>query len=435
MAAGGALVQFADPHPPHQPDALQRIRWAAMEFLLKSQKRNRRKLIIEQMILLLLRILLVLLAAFLVARFVYGAGALRGATHVVIVDDSLSMFDRDFEPARSRSPTRPPSSRSRNSPSTPPRRPRRNTSASTCSAKWKARRSTRPASATNPSQELDAKFATKFRKPSLMHVRPLAALQRAGKCWATPRPARGKILHFVSDFRDRDWSAGADAESMLVEMNSIVEAGVNLSLIDVAARPQRQGQGRQPPQQRRPGRPQGGHPRRHRGRRRRVHRLDHELRPGEGEPIRRGVHQRREGPDARRDARGPRAGQGQGAQVLAPLPAPGQGRHGDHREGHPRGARAQAPPRARAVQHPRHGDEEGQGRRQRGRRQHPRHGHRTPPQDPHPHRGRQQAGAARQRQRPVPHALFLHRQRHLRGRGRRLADLEKADLDLYPASS
>ena len=35
----------------------KRIRWAAMEFLLKSQKRNRRKLIIEQMILLLLRIL------------------------------------------------------------------------------------------------------------------------------------------------------------------------------------------------------------------------------------------------------------------------------------------------------------------------------------------------------------------------------------------
>src|SRR5262249_45026113 len=36
------------------------IRWAAMEFLLKSQKRNQRRMIIEQLILLLLRILLVL---------------------------------------------------------------------------------------------------------------------------------------------------------------------------------------------------------------------------------------------------------------------------------------------------------------------------------------------------------------------------------------
>src|ERR671932_714208 len=48
----------------------RRVRWAAMEFLLKSQKRNRRRLIIEQLILLALRCLLVALAGFLVARYV-----------------------------------------------------------------------------------------------------------------------------------------------------------------------------------------------------------------------------------------------------------------------------------------------------------------------------------------------------------------------------
>src|SRR5437588_4137552 len=76
----------------------KRIRWAAMEFLLKSQKRNRRRLIIEQLILLALRILLVLLAAFLVARFIYAGGA-RGqqVTHVVVLDDTLSMTDRSGE--------------------------------------------------------------------------------------------------------------------------------------------------------------------------------------------------------------------------------------------------------------------------------------------------------------------------------------------------
>src|SRR5947208_10966849 len=47
----------------------KRLRWAAMEFLLKAQKRSRRRLIIEQLILLLLRCLLVALAALLVARF------------------------------------------------------------------------------------------------------------------------------------------------------------------------------------------------------------------------------------------------------------------------------------------------------------------------------------------------------------------------------
>src|SRR5579864_2842015 len=48
----------------------KRIRWAAMEFLLKAQKRSRRKLIIEQLILLLLRILLILLIAVLLARLI-----------------------------------------------------------------------------------------------------------------------------------------------------------------------------------------------------------------------------------------------------------------------------------------------------------------------------------------------------------------------------
>src|SRR5260370_29510995 len=77
----------------------KRIRWAAMEFLLKSQNPNRRRLIIEQMILLLLRILLVLLAAFLVARFLYGGVGPRGAQHVVVIDDTLSMLDASKEGA------------------------------------------------------------------------------------------------------------------------------------------------------------------------------------------------------------------------------------------------------------------------------------------------------------------------------------------------
>ena len=69
MAAGGVLVSA--PILIHLINRMRfkRIRWAAMEFLLKSQKRNRRKLIIEQLILLALRCLLVLLAGFLLARF------------------------------------------------------------------------------------------------------------------------------------------------------------------------------------------------------------------------------------------------------------------------------------------------------------------------------------------------------------------------------
>src|SRR5881392_442361 len=95
LAAGGALV--SSPIIIHLINRMRfkRIRWAAMEFLLKSQKRNRRKLIIEQLILLLLRCLLVLLAGFLVARYVQaGLSGGQGAVHVVLLDDSLSMSDR-----------------------------------------------------------------------------------------------------------------------------------------------------------------------------------------------------------------------------------------------------------------------------------------------------------------------------------------------------
>src|SRR6187549_2576126 len=74
----------------------KRVRWAAMEFLLKSQKRSRRKLIIEQMILLALRILMVLLVGLLLARFVgcedvNSSGA--QTYHVILIDDTLSTSD------------------------------------------------------------------------------------------------------------------------------------------------------------------------------------------------------------------------------------------------------------------------------------------------------------------------------------------------------
>ena len=98
MAIGGALVSV--PVIIHLINRMRfkRIRWAAMEFLLKSQKRNRRRLIIEQILLLLLRCLLVLLAAFLVSRFIgcsaTGAWAKAQTTaHCLVLDDSLSTTD------------------------------------------------------------------------------------------------------------------------------------------------------------------------------------------------------------------------------------------------------------------------------------------------------------------------------------------------------
>src|SRR5438874_6936577 len=78
----------------------KRVRWAAMEFLLKSQKRNRRRLIIEQLILLALRCLLVFLAVILVSRYLGFSFAMfepQNTLHVVVLDDSHSMTDHQRE--------------------------------------------------------------------------------------------------------------------------------------------------------------------------------------------------------------------------------------------------------------------------------------------------------------------------------------------------
>src|SRR5437667_3036681 len=100
MVIGGALI--SSPIIIHLINRMRfkRLRWAAMEFLLKSQKRNRRRLIIEQLILLLLRILLVLLAGFLVARFIgffFGPVQPQTSQHILLLDDTPSMNDQWLE--------------------------------------------------------------------------------------------------------------------------------------------------------------------------------------------------------------------------------------------------------------------------------------------------------------------------------------------------
>ena len=96
LTLGGAMI--SSPILIHLINRMRfkRIRWAAMEFLLKSQKRNRRRLIIEQLILLALRCALVALVAILLGRYVGFSFAFfepQNTVHVVLVDDTLSMPD------------------------------------------------------------------------------------------------------------------------------------------------------------------------------------------------------------------------------------------------------------------------------------------------------------------------------------------------------
>ncbi len=76
----------------------RRVEWAAMEFLLLSQKKNRTWVFLKQLWLLLLRMAAVAAVVLLVAQPVLRSrlgGFLDGARthHVVLLDDSFSMSD------------------------------------------------------------------------------------------------------------------------------------------------------------------------------------------------------------------------------------------------------------------------------------------------------------------------------------------------------
>ncbi|MCY2968102.1 MAG: BatA domain-containing protein [Planctomycetota bacterium] len=80
----------------------KRVRFAAMEFLLASQQRNRRRVLLEQLLLLALRMLLVALLVGLIARPILDPrqwAFLRGerTQHYVLLDDSGSLRDRGVE--------------------------------------------------------------------------------------------------------------------------------------------------------------------------------------------------------------------------------------------------------------------------------------------------------------------------------------------------
>ncbi len=78
----------------------QRVKWAAMEFLLQSHKKHRRWVWLKQLLLLLLRMLavaaVVAMLAKLVTRdqwsFLFGG---QTTHHFILLDDSMSMADRD----------------------------------------------------------------------------------------------------------------------------------------------------------------------------------------------------------------------------------------------------------------------------------------------------------------------------------------------------
>jgi hypothetical protein len=233
MAAGGVLV--ASPIIIHLINRMRfkRIRWAAMEFLLKSQKRNRRRLIIEQLILLLLRIILVVLAALILARFIGFAFALtpQNRQHVVILDDTLSMGDQWLEDGETRTSFKSAKKLIHDEIA-------KNALLASKTQQMKLILASRPEEVVfdqrlsdSTKRDLETLLAT-MDKETALHVDLLQSVKKARKLFGdTPQDQR--ILYIVSDFRSNDWSEPKSKE-LFDELKALADLGVYVKFVDVA---------------------------------------------------------------------------------------------------------------------------------------------------------------------------------------------------------
>lgn len=247
MVAGGALVSA--PILIHLINRMRfrRIKWAAMEFLLKAQKRMKRKLILEQLLLLLLRCLLVLLVGLLFARFKWFSPLegqeTRATAHVVVLDDTPSMGDfwrgedgqltDAFEQAKLQITEKiAPAAAQANTPQT--MELVRLTDLGT----------PRPFGRLNANAVEEMKRFLGPLKPSHVRVSLADGLRKAKELLdAEQGNDVGKIVHVVSDLRAVDWAIDGDAiQQITAEMAA---TGIQVHLIDVAF-PNRRETDRQP---------------------------------------------------------------------------------------------------------------------------------------------------------------------------------------------
>jgi hypothetical protein len=213
----------------------RRIRWAAMEFLLKAQKKMRRKMIIEQLLLLILRCLLMLLLGLLVGRFFgfdMSGKESKTTQHSVLIDDSPSMAD-----------------------------PIRDEGAEQFDAFEKAKRvlteQIAPASAEATTPQLmevmlasdpdnprvfDRLNASSIQemKDHLLQFKPTsvrsdlaARIKLAGeRLQGKGGPETARVLHVLSDFRGTEWSE--QGEAIKEEVKRLTDGQVKVHFVDVA---------------------------------------------------------------------------------------------------------------------------------------------------------------------------------------------------------
>ncbi len=215
----------------------RRVQWAAMEFLLQSQKKNRTWIMLKQLLLLLLRMLAVAVVVLIVAGPLLRNqfGNLLGSTkthHIVLLDDSFSMSDRwadssafgeaklviqriGTEAARQRQP--------------------QTFTLLRFSRVARIDRGTQPDLLEEP---VDTGFSSKldemFREIEVSQTSagPTAALDAIGQLLGESADER-RIVYLISDFRARQWDDPTDLQEQLLQLN---EADAEVHLINCVDR-------------------------------------------------------------------------------------------------------------------------------------------------------------------------------------------------------
>ena len=228
----------------------KRIRWAAMEFLLKAQKKMKRKMIIEQLLLLILRILLMILVGLLIARFSgfdLAGKDNRATQHLVVIDDSPSMADK-WKPAADQPEV------------DGLEQARKVVIEQIVNAVVKAPTAqfldvmvasrpgeVRPFGQVGTAEGGGGNLDTYLKSVAPGTVRTdLAAVLRSAKATLQKQAGADKaqVLYFVSDLRANDWAE--QGEAVKLELDELKKAGVLVHLIDAVGDPYRRPELRAP---------------------------------------------------------------------------------------------------------------------------------------------------------------------------------------------
>lgn len=221
----------------------KRVRWAAMEFLLDSQRRNRRRLLLEHLILLLLRCALMALVVFLVARPQTGgrlARMLAGGEktqHIVILDDSFSMGQAidTVPPATEETSGGTAFDAATSAVSDLVRRLAQQPGAHVLTLI----RTSSPQTPDLLSVQVDDLVVARVEKllegltPSFMATSPAAAISE-GQRMLDEGATTNRLLHVLSDFQSKDWGTGSEVFAPLRELAG---SETEVQLVDVTKSP------------------------------------------------------------------------------------------------------------------------------------------------------------------------------------------------------